>query len=333
MNEKKRSIKFTFNKALFLIWLIIFIAIGLRSPSFFSAPYIINVMLRNIVEIGMVALPMTLIIITGGIDLSVGNILVLAATLGGMAYTKGGTGLAVMVTLATGIVCGFINGVIIAKAKISPMVTTLATMYLYLGIARGISAGDSIYSYGFADFMGTISIAGLPLQIWLYIVLAILFVLLLGASITGRKLYGIGLNANATKYAGVNIDKITIGIYVLCGLICAIAAFIWLGRFTSIKYDAGVAFNLKVITIVVLGGTSIIGGVGDMRGTIIGTLIIATLNSGLTVMNIPIDVQTIVQGVVLIIALLACSVVQARAKQRKVIKVSEDTVANDMELS
>ena len=96
---------------------------------------------------------------------------------------------------------------------------------------------------------------------------------------------------------------------------CALAAFIFLGRFTSVKYDAGTNFNLKVITIVVLGGTSINGGVGDMKGTLLGTLIIATLNSGLTVMNIPIDVQTVVQGVVLLISLIAFSVVQTRAKR------------------
>ena len=169
--------------------------------------------------------------------------------------------------------------------------------------------------------MGNISISGLPIQIWLFIILAVVFTLLLGKSIFGRKLYGIGLNINATKYSGVNTDRMLIVIYTLCGIVCAIAAFIFLGRFTSVKYDAGTSFNLKVITIVVLGGTSIMGGVGDMKGTILGTLIIATLNSGLTVMNIPIDVQTIVQGAVLIIALIACAIVTERTKKKRIIKV------------
>ena len=317
----KKVLKFSFNKALFLIWLVIFSGIAVKSPSFLTAPYIINVMLRNIVEIGMVALPMTLIIITGGIDLSVGNTMILSAMLGGIAYTKWGTVAAVAATLLTGAACGLLNGVIIAKAKISAMVTTLATMYLFLGLARGISKGDSDYTYGFAEFMGNISISGLPIQIWLFIILAVVFTLLLGKSIFGRKLYGIGLNINATKYSGVNTDRMLIVIYTLCGIVCAIAAFIFLGRFTSVKYDAGTSFNLKVITIVVLGGTSIMGGVGDMKGTILGTLIIATLNSGLTVMNIPIDVQTIVQGAVLIIALIACAIVTERTKKKRIIKV------------
>ena len=116
-------------------------------------------------------------------------------------------------------------------------------------------------------------------------------------------------------------------IYVICGLICALAAFIWLGRFTSVKYDAGTSFNLKVITVVVLGGTSINGGIGDMKGTVLGTLIIATLNSGLTVLNIPIDVQTIVQGVVLMIALIAYAFVNSKAKKMKIIAVSAKQIS------
>lgn len=321
----KKKFKFTFNMALFLIWVAIFVFISIKSPAFLSSYYIINVMLRNIVEIGMVALPMTLIIITGGIDLSVGNIMVLAAMLGGMAASNGNNLAGVVVTLLVGAACGLLNGFMIAKAKISAMVTTLATMYLFLGLARGISHGDSVYAYDFAAFMGNTKVLGLPLQVWIYVLLAVLFIVLLGLTTFGRKLYAIGLNDNATKYAGVDTEKIQIIIYVICGLVCALAAFIWLGRFTSVKYDAGTSFNLKVITVVVLGGTSINGGIGDMKGTVIGTLIMATLNSGLTVLNIPIDVQTIVHGVVLMIALIAYAVVSARGKKKKILAVEKTT--------
>lgn len=323
MNRKNNSLKFTFNKALFGIWILIFIAIALKNPSFLSAPYIINVMLRNIVEIAIVALPMTLIIITGGIDLSVGNIMVLSAMLGGMAAPFMGNTGAIMITLLTGLVCGFLNGILIARIKISPMVATLATMFLFLGLGRGISKGESIYSYGFSGFMGTTSVAGIPLQIWLFLLFAAVFVIILSKSILGRALYGIGLNSDAVRYAGINTEKILIGIYTVCGLMCGLVAFIWLGRFTSIKYDAGIGFNMKVITIVVLGGTSINGGIGDMKGTVIGTLIIATLNSGLTVLNIPIDIQTIVQGSVLIIALISYAIINQKAKMKTVMEINE----------
>ena len=207
------------------------------------------------------------------------------------------------------------------------MITTLSTMYLYLGIARGISQGNSVYSFPAAAWMGNTIIGSytdpvqLPVQILFYLVLAVVFVIVVQKSSFGRKLFAIGLNENAVRYCGIDTDRIKIIVYTVSGLVCALASIIWLGRFTSVKYDAGTSFNLKVITIVVLGGTSINGGVGDMKGTLLATLIIATLNSGLTVMNIPIDAQTIIQGVVLLISLIAFSIASQRARTRKVIKV------------
>ena len=151
-----------------------------------------------------------------------------------------------------------------------------------------------------------------------------LFILLLHHTGFGRKLFAIGLNSSAAKYSGVNVERIKITLYVLCGLICALASFIYLGRFSSVKYDSGTNFNLKVITVVVLGGTSIVGGSGDMKGTLVATLIIATLNSGLTVLNIPIATQTVVQGTVLLIALVAFAIMnQAKSRRRGAPKSAE----------
>lgn len=315
---KKNKIRFTFNKALFLIWLVIFILIGVKAPNFFNANYLITVMLKNIVEIGIVALPMTMIIITAGIDLSVGNIMILASVLGAMAAKASGSSIVgVAAVFAVGALCGLLNGIMISKAKISEMITTLATMYLYLGLARGITRGDSEYSFGFATWIGNTMVGPIPIQILIFAALAVIFVIVLQKSTFGRKLFAIGKNKAAARYSGIDVDKILIILYIVTGLVCSLAAFIWLGRFTSVKYDAGTNFNLKVITIVVLGGTSIMGGVGDMRGTLLGILIIATLNSGLTVMNIPIDAQTIIQGVVLLISLIAFSIANTRSRQRK----------------
>ena len=318
-----KKIKLTYNKALFLIWLVIFAFIGFRAPGFLKMNYLVNVMIKNIIEKGMVALPMTLVIITAGIDLSVGNIMVLSCMLGALAAGAVGEIPAVILTLVIGAACGMVNGLVISRIKISPMVTTLATMYLYLGLARGITEGSSVYSYHISAFLGTHKLFGIPLHVWLFLLMAVLFVYLLHSTVWGRKIYAAGLNPDAAAYAGININRLIMQIYTLTGVICALAGLIFLGRFTSVKYDAGTNFNLNVITIVVLGGTSINGGVGDMRGTLLATLIIATLNSGLTVLNIPIDVQTIVQGVVLIVALVAYAVVGARNRRKKILKVEE----------
>lgn len=322
----KKQIKLSFNRVLFLIWVVIFAAISIMAPSFLKPNYIINTMLRNIIEIGMIALPMTLIIITGGIDLSVGNMMILCSVFGGTAAAKFGNLVGILVVLLAGLACGLVNGLIIAKAKISEMVTTLATMYLFMGLARGYSEGASVYTFDLASWMGNTIVLGLPVQIWFYVILAIIFVLLLHKTGFGRKLYAIGLNRNATRYAGIPVERIQIMLYALCGLVCAFASFIYLGRFSSVKYDSGANFNLKVITVVVLGGTSIAGGSGDMRGTIIATLIIATLNSGLTVLNIPIATQTVVQGGVLLVALTAFSLMNLSKGRKKVI-VSDKEVS------
>ena len=138
--------------------------------------------------------------------------------------------------------------------------------------------------------------------------------MMLQKSTYGRKIFAIGLNEGATRYSGINTDKVILLAYVMEGVMASLAAMTWIGRFTSLKYDAGTNMHMKVITVVVLGGTSIMGGVGDMKGTIIATLIIAVMTSGLTVMGIPYDAQTIVQGVVLLISLTAYALIGMRGK-------------------
>ena len=320
---KGRKYKFTFNLALIIILLVLFGGISALNSVFLSFDYLVGVMLRNIVEIGMMALAVTLIIITGGIDLSVGSTLVLSSMIGGIAAIHGGSALGVIVSILVGAACGFFNGILIAKIKISPLVTTLATMYLYMGLARSISRGDSIYTYPGSQWFGTSEIAYIPLQIFYYAALALIFWFLLSKTTLGRKVYAIGLNENATNFSGVNTDRVKIIIYTMSGLICGFAGLIWLGRFTSIKFDAGTSLALKVVTIIVLGGTSIMGGIGDMKGTILATLIIAVLNSGLTVLNIPITTQTIVHGVILVISLVSYFILNERAKRSRIVELKK----------
>jgi ribose transport system permease protein/rhamnose transport system permease protein len=216
-----------------------------------------------------------------------------------------------------------VNGFIIVKLKISALITTLATFFLFRGIAKGITHGDSIYSYDFTTDVGNRTIGGIPLVLIIFIIAAVVFTLLLSKTGFGRSLYALGLNENATRYSGIKADRTLILIYVISGIMCAIAAYFYLGRFSSVKFDVANSMNLKVVTVIVLGGTSILGGVGDMKGTIIAIFIIAVLNSGLTVMNIPIDVQTIIQGTVLILSLIVYSILGERAKRRRIIEVSK----------
>jgi ribose/xylose/arabinose/galactoside ABC-type transport system permease subunit len=191
-------------------------------------------------------------------------------------------------------------------------------MYLYMGLARSISGGDSVYSWPGSGALGTTYLGGaVPLQIFFYAILAFVFWFLLSKTVLGRTLFGIGLNENAARFSGINTNRVKALIYTISGVVCAFAGLIWLGRFTSIKYDAGASLGLKVVTVILLGGTSILGGAGDMKGTILATLIIAVLNSGLTVLNIPITTQTIVHGMILVISLISYSVLRGRAGSKK----------------
>ena len=312
--KKKFGQSTYFDLALLVILLISFLGIASQNAVFLSRDYVIGVVLKNAIEIGLMALPMTIIIITGGIDLSCGNIMVLSSMLGGMAAVKSGSIVGILVTLSVGVLCGLLNGIVITKVRVPAMITTLATMYLYLGIARGISKGDSVCSYGATSFLGNELVLGIQIQIYFYIVADIIFVIMLQKSTYGRKIFAIGLNEGATRYSGINTDKVILLAYVMEGVMASLAAMTWIGRFTSLKYDAGTNMHMKVITVVVLGGTSIMGGVGDMKGTIIATLIIAVMTSGLTVMGIPYDAQTIVQGVVLLISLTAYALIGMRGK-------------------
>ena len=263
--------------------------------------YLFGVMLRNIVEIGMLSLTMTLIITTGGIDLSVGSTLVLSSMVGGLIYQATSNNfLAVLGCLLTGALCGLINAIIITKFHVSPLITTLATMYLFMGIARGISKGDSIYSYPITQALGKTSVGFIPLQVLIFFLLAFVFYLIQERTLYGRYLSAMGLNINATKYSGVNTDKMLISIYMLSGIVAAFASLVWLGRFTSIKYDAGGILNMNATMVVVLGELVFLVEL-DICLVQLLALIISVLNSGLTLLNIPIDTQTIVQGSILII--------------------------------
>ncbi|MDR1389548.1 MAG: ABC transporter permease [Treponema sp.] len=314
---KKRKFEFSYNYALLIILAACVLFISSQNPVFLKSGYLLNVVVKNSVEIGLMAFAATFVIITGGIDLSCGTAMILCAVTGGITAMQINSAAGLLVTLCMGVICGLLNGVTIAIVKVPPMVTTLSTMFLYMGIARGITKGDSVYTFDASTFLGNAVIFRVPVQIWIGIIMAVLFCVLLHNSSYGRRIYAVGLNENAARYAGINTPGAVICAYTLCGLMAGLAALIWLGRFNAVKYDAGAVMHLRVITVVVLGGTSIAGGIGDMRGTILATLILATLNSGLTVLNIPVNTQTVVQGTVLLLSLIVFELLKRKMPAKK----------------
>ena len=309
-------IKFTYQAALGLLLIALIVLFGILQPVFFHLNVLFDT--TSIVgEIGIMALAMTFIITTGGIDLSVGYILQLSAIVfGAVLKSSGSLALAIVFSLAAGTACGFINGIIISKTKIPPLVTTLATMNLFRGVSF-IIAGTSSYAgfpAGFKLISTYLVFNAIPVQFFYFIFLFVFFNLVYSRGSLGRSLKGIGFNEGVLIFSGIRTKRILLLIYTLCGLMCAIAALIYLGRLSAAKTSMGNDLNLKVITAVVLGGTSIMGGVGSMVGTFIGVLIIGVLRKGFTLVNFSGNIFNFTLGLMLIVALIVFAVIEERKK-------------------
>ena len=317
-NHNSGSLKKVINyqSILFLVLVGLIAFFGLINNVFLKPKVIFNVF-EIVGETLIMALPMTFIITTGGIDLSVGYTLTLSAIVFGATFAStGNLAIAITACILTGTSAGALNGLIISRTRIPPLVCTLATMSLYRGIAL-IIAGDKTYT-GFPDAFKLISTYRfgkiVPIQITYLAVFFIVFIILYNRSSLGRNLKAIGFNENSVIYAGVNTKKIKFWIYTTCGMMSALASLVYLGRLSAAKPSMGMDLNLEVITAVVLGGTSTMGGVGSMTGTLIGVLIIGVLKKGFTIMNLSGNIYNFVLGAILIVGLIAFSLIEERKK-------------------
>jgi ribose/xylose/arabinose/galactoside ABC-type transport system permease subunit len=293
--------------ALLILEIVYFNSAGRR---FATADNIANIV-RHSVEIGLLALAMTPIVLTAGIDLSVGSILGLCAILFGKLWRDGGLPqwAAAVITLFIGGTCGLTNGILITKLKLPPLIITLGTFSLFRGLAEAITQGVDAFT-NFPEsflFLGTGAIAGLPTQAWILIMVAIGIWLLVHRTTFGRAFRVIGFAPEGARYAGIPVERRMLFVYVLAGIISAIAALTYTARFGTAKADAGVGYELLAITAVVLGGTSIFGGVGSVHGTLLGVAAVAVLSNGLTrvpaVMNMASELSGALTGGLLLVAL------------------------------
>ena len=270
---------------------------------------------RLLTEIGLLALPMTFIIITGGIDLSVGSIFGLSAIMLGYSWQNWGLPLevAVVVALLTGVVSGFINGLFIVRVGVPPLIMTLATLALYRGMALGISQGRS--ARGYPDWfleLGAGEVLGVPTQLWILIIAALISAFILARTVFGRSLYAIGNNELGARFSGIPVGRNKLLIYTFSGLMAGLGGYIFVSRVTTTRSDMGTGHELDVIAAVVLGGTSIFGGTGSIVGTVIGVVLIQLLKNGLALTGVTGDATIVVIGIVLIAAILVNNYIQKR---------------------
>ena len=289
--------------------LFLVVVVSFLNPNFFTVDNILNILRQTSVN-AIIAVGMTLVILTAGIDLSVGSVLALcgafAASLIAMEVP---VLVAVPTALLAGAALGAISGIIIAKGKVQAFIATLVTMTLLRGVTMVYTDGRPI-STGFTDtadtfaWFGTGYALGIPVPVWLMVVVFAGAWYLLNHTRFGRYVYAVGGNESATRLSGINVDRVKIGVYAICGLLAALAGIIVTSRLSSAQPTAGMGYELDAIAAVVLGGTSLIGGNGRIMGTLIGALIIGFLNNALNLLDVSPYYQMIAKAVVILLAVL-----------------------------
>ena len=310
--------------AVLALLVLTFCLMGALNPRFFEPNNILE-MSRFFVETGLIALAMAPIIITGGIDLSVGSMMGLSVVVMGMGWRHLGLppGLDVLLGLAAGGLAGLVNGLFIARAKIPPLIVTLATMALYRGIALGLGARAPVsdfppayYELGQAYYT-LLGVVQIPQQLPLLIILGLLTAAVLQRTVFGRWVYAVGHNERAAWFAGIPVPNVRLVLYTFSGLMSALAGAVFLSRVATAKADAGTLMELDVITVCVLGGVSIYGGRGSILGAVLGLLVVSSLVRGLTLARVPFEDQKIILGAVLLVAAAAQHFLAQRVAARR----------------
>ena len=305
----------TTESMLFIAYIVIFVFFSIASKHFFSIKNFLNICLYGSI-MGISAVGLTMVLLTGGIDVSVGAVMGLVGVV--MAsLIQGGTPLVfvILIGLAIGTLCGFLNGIFITKLKITPLIVTLSTMAIFRGLAFVFCGGLSIVitNQGFKWF-GREYVLGVPVGVWIMIIIYLLFAYILKNFKFGRRVYATGGNEKASFLSGINIDKTKINVYTITGLLAGLSGFLMAAQTGSGQPQAGNGMEMDVIAASVLGGTSLSGGKGKVVGTFIGVLLMATLNNGMVLINIPSFYQQIVKGCVLLLAVFMDSLRTRRAE-------------------
>jgi len=288
--------------ALILILLTIIFAIS--SPVFFTIENLFNV-LRQISMLGISAVGMIFVILTGGIDLSVGSLMSLTNVICAKLMVESGLPplLAISITLLISCLVGIVNAFFINEMDIPPLITTLGTMTIIRGLSYVLSGGRHIWGFpeGF-KLLGQGHIGIIPIPVIIMFLIFIVGWIILYKTTYGRRIYGIGGNEEATRLSGINIKKIKYLVYMSCSLLTGLAGIIMLSRLNTGQPKIGGGYELEVVTAVVLGGVSIFGGVGKLSGVLFGVLIIGILSNGMILLNIMDYYQQIILGLVLLAA-------------------------------
>lgn len=271
-----------------------------QSPHFVTVDNLFEAA-RLACPLGLVSLGMLAVILTGGIDLSVGAVLALVSISIGMLFSAGvGIWPAILLGLAIGMGCGAVNGLLITRIGLPPIVVTLATLAFSRGVATGASGARSFPIPSDVAFLGQGSFGPVPVPLIVVAVVAVTLAFVLNRTGFGRSVYALGNNELASRFAGINVDRVKLSLYILSGFLSALAAVVYSSMVSSAKSDFGTGYELNALTAVVLGGTLLTGGRGGVGGTLLALAIIGAVHNGMDILTVSADVQLVIVGLILI---------------------------------
>lgn len=304
--KKKANVKELWNRySTMMILLLMCVVLSFLTPNFLEVNNLLNV-LKQISIIAILAAGMTFVILTGGIDLSVGSTVALSGVISVMLSQQGVNAIAAMAAgVAAGMVAGYVNGYLTAKTKLPAFIVTLGSFTYIRGIAYVLSAGYPIVlTDPLFKFFGSGTVLAIPTPVLIMVLVYAIAFFVLKYTMFGRHVYAIGGNEEAASLTGIKVTANLIKVYMISGLLSGLAGVVLAGRLYSGQPTAGVGFELDAIAAVILGGTSFTGGVGAIQGTIIGALIMGVLSNGLTLLDVSYYWQLVIKGGVIILAVL-----------------------------
>ena len=305
---------------LFVFILFIIFGVSLRTPSFLYVNNFVDI-LNDTAILSMVSIGQLMIIVTGGIDLSVGS----SIALSGMSvallnqYHPGiPIFMIILISIAIGLLLGSINGLLVSQAKIPPIITTLGTMSIYRGLVFVLCKGTWVSAHEMTEVFRAFprrSFLGISSLIYVSLLIVILFLIFLNLTRTGREIYGVGGNKIASQYVGINLKKIQYIVFTLGGGITGLAGFLWVARYAAAQSETAIGFELQTIAACVIGGVSIAGGSGTIIGVVLGAFFMGIVYNALTMINVSPFWQMAIQGFIILFAIIINTVMDKRNQQ------------------
>jgi ribose transport system permease protein len=302
LKKGRASLQWSTAASLLGTYTVLVVTLSILSPYFLSVNNFLNILL-SVAIIGIISIGMTLLLISGGLDLSVGGVVALVGVTIAYTQTTLGIGGAVLMGLLVGLLFGLINGLAVTWVGINPLITTLGTMSVSRGLAFVFSGGltQPVLDESFG-FWGREFIFGIPVPVVIFAIVFTLGYMVLRYTILGRAIYAIGGNPKASRLAGIHVTRVQMLVYVLCAGGAAVGGVLLTSQLAAAAPLAATGIELSVIAAVILGGTSLSGGTGTLLGTLLGVLIMGTLNNGLTLLSVNAYYQEIARGLVLLLA-------------------------------